>query len=326
MPFRHWVSFLNSFLQDFFSAFTYSLIYLILQNDYLIKSTNHIKQSMKIGKYQLYILNSGFFALDGGAMFGIIPKPFWEKTNPSDASNRIKLATRNLLLVNGKRKILIDTGMGEKWDEKTIFIYDIRQDNFTIKSELKKLNLTETDITDVILTHLHFDHTGGSTKYENDKLVPTFPNAKYYVQKKNYDWAVNPSIRDSGSYLKENFSPLSRWGILEFVEGESFFDDEIQFLLMNGHTFSQQLVKISDSSNTFLFCCDLIPTTSHVPLPYVMGYDLQPLVTVEEKKKILNRAVEENWKLIFEHDPVTAFGTVMKTEKGFKINEKYAGF
>ena len=281
---------------------------------------------MKIGKYQVHLLNSGFFALDGGAMFGIIPKPLWEKTNPADASNRIKLATRNLLLINNKRKILVDTGMGKKWDEKSKSIYDIQQVDFSLKSELSKLNLTEEDITDVLLTHLHFDHTGGSTKIENGKLVPAFPNAKYYVQKKNFDWATNPSERDRGSYIKDNFVPLLDAGILNFVEGETFFDDEIQFLVVNGHTFSQQLIKLSDSSNTFLFCCDLFPTTSHIPIPYVMGYDLQPLVTVAEKKKILAQAVEENWKLIFAHDPVTVFGTVIKTENGFRINEKYSGF
>ncbi len=281
---------------------------------------------MKIGKYQVYFLNSGYFTLDGGAMFGIIPKPLWEKTNPADSSNRIKLATRNLLLVDGKKKILVDTGMGNKWDEKSKSIYEINQESFSINSELKKLKLSEPDITDVLLTHLHFDHTGGSTKLENGKLIPAFPNAKYFVQKKNYEWAVNPSERDRGSYIKDNFVPLKDTGVLNFVEGETFFDDEIQFLIVNGHTFSQQLIKLSDSSNKFLFCCDLFPTSSHIPIPYVMGYDLQPLITVEEKKEILNKAVEENWKLIFEHDPVTAFGTVTKTEKGFKINEKFSGF
>ena len=281
---------------------------------------------MEIGKYQIYLLNSGYLALDGGAMFGIIPKPLWEKTNPSDTSNRIKLVTRNLLLVAGKRKILIDTGMGKKWDEKSKSIYDIDQESFSIKSELKKLDLNESDITDVLLTHLHFDHTGGSTKLENDKPVPAFPNAKYFVQKKNYDWAINPSEKDRGSYIKDNFVPLINEGVLNFVEGETFFDDEIQFLVVNGHTFSQQLIKLSDSLNTLLFCGDLFPTASHIPVPYVMGYDLQPLVTLEEKKKILKKAVEENWKLIFEHDPVTAFGTVTNTEKGFKINEKFSGF
>jgi len=276
---------------------------------------------MKIGKYTLSIINSVYFALDGGAMFGIIPKPLWQKTNSPDDVNRIKLATRNLLLSNGKRKILIDTGMGNKWDEKSKNIYAIDQTN-SLEGSLTKLSLTPSDITDVILTHLHFDHTGGSTKIENEKLIPSFPNAKYYVQRKNYEWAIKPSDRDKGSYLKDNFQPLMDEGVLNFIDGEEKFDDEVEFIICNGHTFAQQLIKISDTSNTIFYCGDLFPTTSHIPLPYVMGYDLQPLVTVEEKKKILIKAVDENWKIFFEHDPETAIATIMKDEKGFKVKDK----
>ena len=281
---------------------------------------------MKIGKYTLHIINSGFFGLDGGAMFGIIPKPLWEKKNPADAMNRIKLATRNLLLEDGKRRILVDTGMGNKWDDKSKKIYDIDQDGFSLPGQLAKIGIGPGDITDVILTHLHFDHTGGSTAERDGKLEPAFPNAKYYVQKKNYDWAVNPSERDKGSYLKENFVPLMDAGVLNFIEGETEFDDGIEFILVNGHTFAQQLLKISDSSGTLLYCCDLFPTASHIPLPYVMGYDLQPLVTVEEKKKILKKAVDEEWRLFFEHDPESAVGKVMITDKGYQIKEKFNGF
>ncbi|HSP89132.1 MAG TPA: MBL fold metallo-hydrolase [Ignavibacteriaceae bacterium] len=280
---------------------------------------------MKIGKYSLHIINSGFFALDGGAMFGIIPKPLWQKNNPPDEVNRIKLATRNLLLVNGSRKILIDTGMGNKWDDKAKNIYAIDQKN-SLEQSLNELNLKTDDITDVLLTHLHFDHTGGSTKIENEKLVPAFPNAKYYVQKKNYEWAIKPSERDKGSYLKDSFQPLFDEGVLNFFDGEEKFDDEIDFLIINGHTFAQQLIKISDSSNTILYCGDLFPTASHIPLPYVMAYDLQPLVTVEEKKKILTQAIDENWKIFFEHDPETAFATILKDEKGFRAKEKFIAF
>jgi len=276
---------------------------------------------MKIGKYTLSIINSGYFALDGGAMFGIIPKPLWQKTNPPDDVNRIKLATRNLLLSNGKRKILIDTGMGNKWDEKSKNIYAIDQTN-SLEGSLTKLSLTPSDITDVILTHLHFDHTGGSTKIENGKLVPAFPNAKYFVQKKNYDWSIKPFDRDKGSYIKDNFQQLAEEGVLTFIDGEEKFDDEIEFIMANGHTFAQQLIKISDTSNTIFYCADLFPTISHIPIPYVMGYDLQPLVTVEEKKKILIKAVDENWKIFFEHDPETAIATIMKDEKGFKVKDK----
>jgi glyoxylase-like metal-dependent hydrolase (beta-lactamase superfamily II) len=278
---------------------------------------------MQIGKYKLSVVNTGYFRLDGGAMFGIIPKNLWEKTNPPDDQNRIKLATKNLLLENRDRKILVDTGMGNKWNDKAKAIYNIDQEKHSIELSLGELNIKSEDITDVILTHLHFDHTGGSTKSENGKIIPTFSNATYYVQKKNYEWAMNPSDRDRGSYLKENFVPLFDEGILKLLNEGEKFDDEIDFLIVNGHTFAQQLLKISDSTNTIMYCCDLFPTTSHIPIPYVMGYDLQPLLTVAEKKKILPKAVDEDWKLFFEHDPETVFATVINTEKGFKIGEKF---
>ena len=278
---------------------------------------------MKIGKYELKIINSGYFWLDGGAMFGIIPKPLWEKTNPPDSVNRIKLSTRNLLLLNGNRKILIDSGMGNKWDAKSKSIYSINQNEFSLDNELVKAGISAGEITDVIITHLHFDHTGGSIKLENEKLIPAFPNAKYYVQKKNFEWAVNPSERDRGSYIKENFIPLYEAGVLNLIDNNIYFDDEIEFLVVNGHTFSQQLVKISDSSSTILYCGDLIPTSSHIPIPYVMGYDLQPLLTVQEKKTILSQANEEQWKLFFEHDPEFASATIKRTDKGFQVDEKF---
>ena len=281
---------------------------------------------MKIGKYTLHIINSGYFGLDGGAMFGIIPKPLWEKTNPPDSANRIKLATRNLLLTNGNRRILIDTGMGDKWDEKSKNIYAVNQESESLFNSLSNLKLKPEDITDIILTHLHFDHTGGSTKLENGKLTPAFPNARYYVQKKNYEWAANPSERDKGSYIKENFIPLRNSGVLQLIDEEEKFDDELELIIVNGHTFAQQLIKISDNSETLLFCCDLFPTVSHIPIPYVMGYDLQPLVTVEEKKNILSKAADENWKLFFEHDPETTYVTIVRGEKGYKVNERFNSF
>ncbi len=281
---------------------------------------------MEIGKYTLHIIESGYFALDGGAMFGIIPKPLWEKSNPADENNRIKLATRNLLLKSGAKNILIDTGMGTKWEDKFKEIYRIDQNESSLKKSLMKIGLKPEDITDVILTHLHFDHTGGSTEVSNGKLTPAFRNARYYIKKKNFNWAANPSDRDKGSYLKENFLPLKEAGVLCFTDDERNFDSEIEFIEVNGHTFGQQLVKIQDSSNTILFCADLFPTTSHINLPYIMGYDLQPLVTLEEKKKILNKALEGDWKLFFEHDPFNALATVEKTEKGFKIKERFKSF
>ncbi len=270
---------------------------------------------MKIGKYNLKILNSGFIGLDGGAMFGIIPKPLWQKTNPPDEFNRVTLATRNLMLVSDSKKILIDTGMGNKWDDKSKDIYRI-DPNLVLERELILLGIKPEEITDVILTHLHFDHTGGSTIYEDNKLIPAFPNAKYHVQKKNFEWAMNPSNRDKGSYIKENFEPLAKEGVLYFTNEDDFFDDEIQFKVINGHTFGQQMIKISDNSTTLLYCCDLMPFISHIRLPYIMGYDLQPLVTLDEKKKYLKIAADENWYLFFGHDPEISLATIKHSDKG----------
>jgi glyoxylase-like metal-dependent hydrolase (beta-lactamase superfamily II) len=280
---------------------------------------------MKIGKYKLSIIESGSFGLDGGAMFGIIPKVLWQRTNPPDEANRVKLSTRHLLLESKSKKILIDTGMGSKWDEKLRNIYAVDESR-SMNSALAQKGLKAEDITDVILTHLHFDHTGGSTVLANGKLDPAFPNASYFVQKQNFDWARNPSDRDKGSYIKENFIPLYEEGVLNFIIGNAKFDDEIEFIVINGHTFGQQMVKISDSSNTILFCSDLMPFVSHIPLPYIMGYDLQPLVTLEEKKKYLKRVLDENWKLFFGHDPDVAFATIKIFGEGYIADEKFTSF
>src|SRR5690606_21333839 len=193
---------------------------------------------MQIGKYKLRTIFSGKISLDGGAMFGIIPKPLWEKTNPADELNRVTLATRNLLLLSDDKKILIDTGMGKKWDDKAKNIYNI-DPKLDLVLALVQNGIKSEEITDVLLTHLHFDHTGGSTKFDNGKLVPAFPNAKYFVQKKNFEWAMNPSDRDRGSYIKENFEPLVKEGVLNLVDGEIQFDDNISFRIINGHTFGQ---------------------------------------------------------------------------------------
>jgi glyoxylase-like metal-dependent hydrolase (beta-lactamase superfamily II) len=273
---------------------------------------------LKIGKYDLFEIHSGYLKLDGGAMFGVIPKPLWERTNPADSLNRTKLAMRNLLLVSDTKKILIDTGIGNKLDAKSINIYDIELEENSTEKSLLKAGLTPEDITDVILTHLHFDHTGGSTALENGKIVPSFRNAKYHVSEKNFNWASSPSERDRGSYLKENFIPLAEQGVLSFYDQQ--FDDEINFIEVNGHTFGQNLVKISDSSATVLYCADLFPFRSHIPLPYIMGYDLQPLVTLKEKKEILPKAVDEDWILFFEHDPECAAAKIIKNEKGYSAN------
>ncbi|NWF50671.1 MAG: MBL fold metallo-hydrolase [Ignavibacteriaceae bacterium] len=280
---------------------------------------------MNIGKYQLKTVLSGYIGLDGGAMFGIIPKVLWSNSNPADEMNRVTLATRNLLLIGEKRKILIDNGMGTKWDKKSKSIYRI-DETINLEDSLREKGLSFTDITDVILTHLHFDHTGGSTKLENGKLIPAFPNAIYHVQKKNFEWAKNPSDRDRGSYIKDNFEPLASEGVLNLIEGEKRFDENIEFLVINGHTFGQQMIKISDSSNTVLYCGDLLPFVSQIRLPYIMAYDLQPLVTLEEKKKYLKTAADEEWNLFFGHDPEFAIAKVRHFEKGIILDKTFKDF
>jgi len=278
---------------------------------------------MKIGKYIVKELRTSLFALDGGAMFGIIPKSLWEKTNPSDARNRIRLGARCLLLISDEKKILVDTGLGGCWDEKFISIYDVRNNSYSILEALASEGIAPVEITDIILTHLHFDHTGGSVVFENGKTYPAFPNAIYHVQQAHYDWAMNPSDRDKASFVKSRFEPIVLEGLFKFYNGYDFFDECIAFHPINGHTFSQQAVRIFDSSNTLFYCADLIPTASHIPVPYVMGYDLQPLVTVEEKKGFLQMAVEQNWYFVFEHDPTIAAATIQLGDKGFSLKEKF---
>lgn len=278
---------------------------------------------MKIGKYNLSAIDTVTFGLDGGAMFGIIPKPLWQKFNPADEQNRVTLGARSLLLEDGNRKILIDTGIGEGWDEKFKSIYRFNGIENTLLTSLQKKNINPDQITDIILTHLHFDHTGGSTSFVNGKWEPTFPKAKYYVQKNHYEWAINPSDRDRASFYKDRFVPLKNEGNLNLIEPDYKIDDEIDFIIINGHTFAQQMIKISDGSNTLLYCGDLLPFSSHVPLPYIMGYDLQPLVTLQEKKNLYPRAIEENWILFFEHDPEVVAATINKNDKGFYLKDVF---
>lgn len=279
---------------------------------------------MKIGKYELYTVETGRFRLDGGAMFGIVPKVIWNKLNPADERNRIELALRTLLIVEDKRKILVDTGIGNKWQDKYRDIYGIDHSKFTLEKSLEKLGFKTDDITDVILTHLHFDHAGGSTYIDEDGTIkPTFKNATYYVQKSNLDLALNPNEKDRASYLKENFVPLMEFNQLEVVDGEFEIFDGIEIIVSNGHTTGQQLVKVSDGEKTLIYCGDLIPTSSHIPIPYVMAYDLRPLVTMEEKKKLLKQAVEENWILFFEHDPYADAVTVKLGKKNYEIKERF---
>ncbi|MFQ5965522.1 MAG: MBL fold metallo-hydrolase [Candidatus Scalinduaceae bacterium] len=277
---------------------------------------------MKIGKYELHSIETGRFGLDGGAMFGIVPKTLWSKLNPSDDENRIDLALRALLIMDNKRNVLVDNGIGTKFSEKYKKIYKIDHSKYNLDSSLKKYNLETRDITDVILTHLHFDHAGGSTYKEDGELKLTFPNATYYVQKANYEWALTPNEKERGSYLKENFIPVLEKGKLRLVEGKFEIMPHIDVIISNGHTTGLQLVKVSDEKNTLVYCADLIPTTSHIKLPYIMGYDIDPLKIIQEKKELLSKACSDGWILFLEHDVITEAVKVKKTEKGFEAGEK----
>ena len=257
-------------------------------------------------------------------MFGVVPWVFWSKLNVPDERQRIELAARCWLIQGAGKNILVDDGNGSKWTDKLKDIYRLDNSKADLISSLKKEGLSPEDITDVILTHLHFDHAGGSTVTSNGELIPTFPHAKYYVQKKHWQLSQNPSDKDRGSFMRDDFVPLKDHGVLELVEGEFEIFPGIELIVCNGHTDSQQLPKISDGKTTMLFCCDLIPTTSHIPWPYVMAYDVRPLVTIEEKKKILTRAYEEKWILFLEHDPSTSAITLKPTEKGFAVDQRYS--
>ncbi|MFA6540221.1 MAG: MBL fold metallo-hydrolase [Bacteroidota bacterium] len=278
---------------------------------------------MKIGNYTLTSINTGTFALDGGAMFGVVPWVFWSKTNPPDDRQRITLAARCLLIQGEGKTILVDTGNGSKWNDKLKDIYRLDNSRDTLEQSLAKAGVVPEEVTDVILTHLHFDHCGGSTKIVDGKLVPTFPNANHYVQKAHWELALNPTDRDRASFMKDDFMSLHEKGMLQFIEGEKELFPGISAVVCNGHTSAQQLPLITDGTTTMLFCCDLVPTTSHLPFAYVMGYDVRPLVTLEEKKRIIPRAEKEGWMLFFEHDPVTAAVTLQKTEKGYAVKEKF---
>ena len=277
---------------------------------------------MKIGKYTLHAIQTGLFRLDGGAMFGVVPKPLWSKTNPADDRNRIDMCMRALLLVSDTRKILIDNGIGYKMSQKLNDIYGVDHSEFTLEKSLASAGYKKEDITDVILTHLHFDHAGGSTYLdENGDMKLTFPNATHHLQKKQWEWANNPTERDKASFFPENFELIHKEKHLNLIEGDYIFDDYIQLHVINGHTPFQQIVTVSDDNNTLLYSADLFPMASHVHIPYIMGYDLFPLTTLEEKKKFLPKIAEENWTVLFEHDPYSETARVRKTEKGFQTVE-----
>jgi glyoxylase-like metal-dependent hydrolase (beta-lactamase superfamily II) len=273
---------------------------------------------MKIGEFELFSIVTSEFKLDGGAMFGIIPKPLWERKALADDRNRIKMVTRSLLLVNDKRRILIDTGNGNKWQEKFREIYEIDTSNKNLDTSLARVGLTTDDISDVLCTHLHFDHVGGNTSLEGGRIIPTFPNADYWVQKENWELANSPSEKDQGSFMEADWAVLAENNMVNLVDGKETFIPGIDIILTYGHTTGQMHPLISDENRTLMYCGDLIPMSAHIPLPWVMAYDIHPVVTIQEKKKHLPRAVNENWILFFEHDPELQACTVQFDGKHYK--------
>lgn len=277
----------------------------------------------------IYPLNTGNFKLDGGAMFGVVPKTLWSRTNPADANNMCDWSMRSMLIEDGDRLILIDTGIGDKQSEKFFSHYYLFGDD-SLHGNLKRLGFSADDITDVFLTHLHFDHCGGAIRWNKDRtgFEPVFKNATYWSTEKHWKWATEPNAREKASFLKENILPIQESGQLKFVDRQGDFTknafNNIDLLFVDGHTESQMIPHIKYKGKTLVFMADLLPSTGHIPLPYVMGYDTRPLLTLDEKGKFLQRAAEEEYILFLEHDSVNECCTVQQTEKGIRLSETFS--
>lgn len=279
---------------------------------------------------KLHIIETGYFKLDGGAMFGVVPKTLWNHTNPADNMNRIDLAARSLLIEDGNRLILIDVGMGNKQEDRFFRHFGL-YGNDSLDESIKKAGFNRTDITDVFLTHLHFDHCGGAVRWNENKTAYklSFPNARYWSNKQHWEWAVNPNEREKASFLSENLIPIQESGQLCFIETPktSFASDcglGFGVLFVNGHTEKQMIPHISYRGKTLVFMADLLPTAGHLPLPYIMGYDVRPLQTLEEKKRFLSRAADENFVLFMQHDANNPMITVQHTDRGVRLHESLA--
>jgi glyoxylase-like metal-dependent hydrolase (beta-lactamase superfamily II) len=266
---------------------------------------------MKIGDWTFRAFHDGRFKLDGGAMFGVVPKIFWQKQHPADEMNRIDLDLRCLLADGPEgRRILVDTGMGDRWDEKKTGVFALERRPNQLVAELAEEGITRESITDVVLTHLHFDHAGGAVRLLDGQLAATFPEARYWVQKRQWEWAGRPSERDRASFRTEDFAPLQEAGRLELVDGPGEILPGVRVTPINGHTPGQQMVEFHTGAGVLVFCGDLIPYLSQVHVPWIMGFDLNPLLTVSEKKQFLTRAAEDGYVLVFEHDTVHEAATV----------------
>ena len=274
---------------------------------------------------KLYTINTGYFKLDGGAMFGVVPKTIWNKLNPADENNLCTWAMRCLLVKDGKRLILIDTGCGYKQGHNFFKYYYLHGED-SLERSLSQHGFSTDDVTDVILTHLHFDHAGGALKYNEDKskVELTFKNATYWSHKGHWFWASYPNAREGASFLKENFKPIEETGQLRFISKDlDFGNKNFSFMVVNGHTEGMIIPKIKYDGKTIVYLADLIPSVGHIPLAYVMGYDVRPLDSMKEKDAFLKEALENEYILYFEHDPVNECGTVKQTEKGIRIDKTF---
>lgn len=274
---------------------------------------------------KLYTIDTGYFKLDGGAMFGVVPKSIWNKLNPADENNLCTWALRCLLIEEGNKLILIDTGNGTKQDAKFWSHYYLHGED-TLDKSLAKHGFSADDITDVVLTHLHFDHCGGAINIENGKLVPAFKNATYWSNEKHWKWAVYPNDREKASFLKENILPMEECGRLKFQDTntpQSPIIPELTYGYVNGHTEAMMIPHIHYNGRTIVYMADLLPSAAHIPIPYVMGYDMFPLTTMQEKKAFLKEAMEKNYVLFFEHDPKIECCTLQQTEKGIRMKESF---
>ena len=283
---------------------------------------------------QLFSINTGFFKLDGGAMFGVVPKSIWNKVNPADENNLCSWALRCLLIQDGNRLILIDNGNGDKQDAKFFSHYHLHGED-TLDKSLAKYGFHRDDITDVILSHLHFDHCGGTIRREGDRLVPNFKNATVWSNEEHWQWAVHPNDREKASFLKENILPIQENGQLKFIPipnrenplrqlASANFTDSISIRIADGHTRAMMLPQIQYKGRTIVFMADLLPSQGHIPLPYVMGYDMFPMTTLGEKKTFLEEAVDNTYILFFEHDPKVECCTLQRTEKGIRPKDFFS--
>lgn len=276
----------------------------------------------RFGRYEIAAIETGRFRLDGGAMFGVVPRNLWEKNNPADEKNRIAMTMRTLVVRDADRVILVDTGVGDKDSEKFQDIFAIDFSDVRLTSGLDALGLQAEDVTDVVVTHLHFDHIGGAVLRENDTLRLTFPRATHHVQRAQWEWAADPSQRDRASYIPDNFRPIEEAGRLQLHDGETELFPGIALEVINGHTFGQQLLRLTEGDQSVVFAADLIPMSSHVPEAWIMGYDLQPLVTLAEKQRLLARAVEKQDILVYEHDVFCDASLVQRDEKGYRALQR----